>query len=41
LPGGAIEAINNAAFDAANELFIEEDEEVLTLNKEVAKEMVA
>lgn len=40
LPGGAIETINNASFDKVNELYIEENDDVLVLNKEIAKEMM-
>lgn len=39
LPSGAIEMINTAFFDKAEELYIEEDGEMLILNNEVAKEM--
>jgi uncharacterized tellurite resistance protein B-like protein len=39
LPGGAIESINNACFDKVNDLYIEEDEDTLVLNKNIAKEM--
>jgi hypothetical protein len=41
LPGGAIETINTVAFDIANEGFIEEQDDYLVLNQDVAKEMLA
>ena len=41
LPSGAIETINNACFDKVNDLYIDENDDILILNKEIAKEMMA
>jgi uncharacterized tellurite resistance protein B-like protein len=40
LPDGAIETINNASFDITNDLYIEENDDILDLNQEIAKEML-
>jgi len=40
LPGGAVETINNAIFDKINELYIEEDGDMLILNRDLVKEMI-
>lgn len=41
LPGGAIEAINTAAFEVVDEPLLEKDGDRLFIDQEVAKEMSA
>jgi uncharacterized tellurite resistance protein B-like protein len=40
MPSGAIETINSASFNKTDDAYIEENEDVLLLNKEIAKEML-